>query len=67
MAASSSWVELLALASSADQPLRRLSVGPGGRIAVEPEPAVAWISVAGVVVSLAAILVGEVVYRRRSR
>ncbi len=40
-------------------------LGPGGRIAVEPEPFVTWISVAGVVVTFAAMLVGVVMYRLR--
>jgi hypothetical protein len=44
-----------------------VSVGPGARIAIEPEPVVAWIAVAGVVVIFAAMLVGAVLYRRRSR
>ncbi len=44
-----------------------LSFGPGGRIAVEPEPAVAWIAVGGVVVIFAAMLAGVVLSRRRHR
>jgi len=45
--------------------VRVVSLSPAGRIAVEPEPVVAWIAVAGVVAIFTAILAGVVMYRRR--
>jgi hypothetical protein len=44
-----------------------VSFDHGGRIAVESQPGIAWIAVGGVVLILAAMLVGVVLYGRRSR
>ncbi len=41
--------------------------GPGGRIAVAPQPVVAWIAVGGVVVIFAVMLVVVTLYRQRRR
>lgn len=35
-----------------------VSISPGGRIAIETEPLIAWIAVAGVLVLFAAMLLG---------
>jgi len=45
--------------------VRVVSLGPGGRIAVEPELGIAWIAVGGVVGIFAAMFACVMMYRRR--